>query len=212
MTDVAPIPPVPLGPVGQDLYDATAPMTYAEAETDYAWARYLAALGVLLDEIAALVRDDDAGNPGWTALASPLRCPLPWLRVLARWAGLRRPDRYTEAELRSLIGPHAPGLWRGTRARLLDGVQRYLTPDGALYFEERADGDAYKLRIFTYAYDTLNEAAIRSELEAAIPAGLLLDYQVRAGQTYALLRARRATYAAAKAAYATYDVMRTSVT
>ena len=73
------------------------------------------------------------------------------------------------------------------------------------YFEERADGDPYKLRIFTYTYDTLDEDAIRAELAVSIPAGLVLEYEVRVGQTYHMLRDSVATYDEMKATFPTYD-------
>lgn len=190
--------------VGQDLYDAVEPLTYADESLGWPLANFLSSLGLMLDEEARLVRTDDDGNDGWSAFADPQRCPANYLYTLAQWAGVRYPRRTSVDDLRALIGPRAPGLWRGTKAALIASVQRYLTPGGALYFEERADGDAYKLRIYTYTYDTVDETAIRNELAAGVPAGLVLDYEVREGQTYAMLRDSVDTYADLKATYATY--------
>jgi hypothetical protein len=119
-------PPVPLGDTGRDLYAATPGVSYADAENGWAWANYCAALSYLLDVIAEMARDDADGNEGWTALASPTRCPPEWLRVLAQWAGVHRWDSMTPADLRTLIGPRAPGLWRGTKAAMLDAAERFL--------------------------------------------------------------------------------------
>ena len=80
-------------------------------------------------------------------------------------------------------------------------------PESMIYFEERADGDAYRIRIFTYEHWTLDEDAIRTELLNQIPAGLLLDYEVRVGQTYGMVRDTHPTYTDVKAAYATYADM-----
>ena len=190
--------------VGADLYEAVEPLTWADESLGWPLALYLDAVGLILDEIAVLVRTDDLGNDGWSAFADPTRCPASFLYTLAQWAGVRYPRRMSEADLRVLIGPHAPGVWRGTKAAILAGIQRYLTPGGAIYFEERADGDPYKLRIFTYGFDTLDEQAIRTELLNEIPAGLIVDYEVREGQTYSMLRDRVADYAEVKSTYATY--------
>lgn len=190
--------------VGADLYGALEPLTYADAALGWPLARFVSAIGVILEDTAVLVRSDDEGNDGWSAFADPNRCPDAYLYTLAQWAGVRYPRRMALADLRALIGPHAPGVWRGTKAAILAAVQRWMTPGGALYFEERADGDPYKLRIFTYTFDTLNQAAIETELSSVVPAGLILDYEVREGQTYGQLRDSMTDYAEVKATYATY--------
>jgi hypothetical protein len=190
--------------VGSDLYAALEPMAYADAALGWPLARYLSSIGLILEDTAALVRVDDQGNDGWSAFADPQRCPDSYLYTLAQWAGVRYPRRMSLTDLRALIGPHAPGLWRGTKSAILAAVQRWLTPGGVLYFEERADGDPYKLRIFSYTFDTLDQAAIEAELFNVIPAGLILDYEVREGQTYGQLRDSMATYADVKATYPTY--------
>jgi hypothetical protein len=194
----------PMNTVGQDLYDDLVPVAWDDANQGWALANYCSAIGVILEEIALLVRADDEGNDGWSAFADPQRCPTSFLYTLAQWAGVRYPRRMSEADLRALIGPHAPGVWRGTKDAILASVKRYLSPDGALFFEERADGNAYHLRIFTYTYDTLDETAIRNELLNVVPAGLILDYEVRDGQSYDMVRARFQSYAELKATYATY--------
>lgn len=201
--------------VGADLYEALAPLTFDDEARGWALAHYCDAIGLVLEEVATLVRTDDDGNEGWTAFADPDRCPEGYLRTLAQWAGIRWPNRVAPADLRALIGGKGSGLWRGTRSALIAAVRRYMTEGGSLYFEERADGDPYKVRIFTYGYDTLDEAAIRQELLLNLPAGLLLVYEVRIGQTYGMARDRTdtlaaPTYADAKAVYATYDAAHTA--
>ena len=193
--------------VGSDLYDALEPLTYADASLGWPLASYVSSIGLILEEIALLVRTDDAGNDGWSAFADPARCPDDFLYTLAQWAGVVYPRRMTPDALRDLIGPHAPGVWRGTRAAIFAAVQRYLSPGGAMYFEERADGDAYKLRIFTYTYDTLDEEAIRTELINDVPAGLIVDYEVREGQTYGMALEVTGTYDVMKTTYDNYGDM-----
>jgi hypothetical protein len=181
-----------LGETGRDLYAATPTMARLDPANDDAWAKYLAALSELLDPIAVMVRDDAEGNPGWTAMASPSRCPEPWLRVLAQWAGIRRWDALDSPDLRALIGPRAPGLWRGTRQAMIAAVRRFYPPNefdpAWIYFEERADGEPYKLRVFTFDFIDHDVEGVRQALEQATPAGIQLVYELRHGQTWGMLR------------------------
>lgn len=184
--------PLELGITGVDLYDATRPAAYADPENGYPWRRFVGALSLLLDPVAGVCRSLD-GRERWTQLADPWRCPPAWLRVLAQWAGIRRPDAMTEEELRELIATGGPGFWRGTTANMIAAARRFLPPGMAdlyLYFEERADGQAYHLRVFTYTFIEHDEQQVRAALEAAKPAGLVLDYQVRRGQNWNMLRTR----------------------
>jgi hypothetical protein len=197
--------------VGADLYDSVGPLTYSDEALGWPLANYVDAIGIILDDIAGLVRTDDEGNDGWSAFADPMRCPDAFLVTLAQWAGVRYPRRMGTEDLRALIGPHAPGLWRGTKQALLDTVARYLTPGGSMYFEERADGNPYLLRIHTYAYDTLDAAALETELLTHVPAGLILEYAMQEGLSYAELRNQAATYAAMRAMFDTYYAVVTYV-
>lgn len=192
--------------VGTDLYLALAPLTYDDAALGYPLAHYLSASGLILEDIALLVRAGADGD-GWSAFADPQRCPEDFLYTLAQWAGVRYPRRMSADDLRAVIGPRAPGPWRGTRQALLASVRRYLTDDGTIYLEEFADGDPYKLRVFTYSFNTRDEEAIRHELHTNVPAGLIVLYEVRDGQTYNMVRARAANYTQLKAMYATYQDM-----
>ena len=196
--------------VGADLYAALGPLTEDDESVGWALATYLDANGLMLEDVAALVRADAEGHEGWTAFADPSRCPDSFLYTLAVWAGVTYPRRMSKDDLRKLIGPHAPGVWRGTKGAILAGIQRYLAAGADIYFEERADGDPYKLRIFTYTWSTLDETAIRNELLHDIPAGLVVDYQLRSGQSYAQALEATGTYADMKATYATYADMRTA--
>ena len=90
------------------------------------------ALGLILEEIAEIVRADEQGNDGWSAFADPLRCPERWLYTLSQWAGVRYPRRMASGDLRALIDGRAPGVWRGTKTAILAAVDRYLTADGAI--------------------------------------------------------------------------------
>lgn len=196
---------------GEDLYEGTHPAAFADSETGGAWAKLCDALGELLDPIAEITRPDDGSEP-WIVLASPERCPTDWLRVLAQWAGIRRPDAMSEADLRELIGRGGPGMWRGTRQAMIAAARRFLPPgtaDHLLYFQERADfgagtDPAYCLRVFTYTFVDHDPEEVRAALEAAKPAGIILDYQIRRGQAWFMLRNRQPTWAAVNEAYSSW--------
>jgi Phage tail protein (Tail_P2_I) len=197
-----------MGETGRDLYAATPALARLDPDNDYGWAKYLAALSELLDVIAVMVRDDADGNEGWTALASPSRCPEPFLRVLAQWAGIRRWDALDPPDLRALIGPRAPGLWRGTREAMIAAVRRFYPPGqfdpSWIYFEERADGDPYLLRVFTFDFIDHDAAGVAAALQANKPAGLNLIYEVRHGQTWGMLRDSGLTWGQLEDAYGTW--------
>jgi hypothetical protein len=208
-----------VGNTGGEMRDNTRAAAWADPEHGYAWANLLGALSYLLDPLADVTRPPD--NSGrWTVLASPRRCPPQWLPVLAQWAGVRRPEALTPDELRDLIGPTAPGLWRGTRAAMIAAVRRFFPPgfeaDRFLYFEERArvtgneQLDAYALRVFTYSFvEGVDEEAVRDALAHAKPAGLFpFIYEVRQGQMWAMLNERMSSWAEVRDSYATWDDVR----
>jgi phage tail-like protein len=201
-------PPFELGTTGAEIYRNTRPATWAETVTDYAWARFVWALSELLDPVASVTRPED-GSLSWTVLADPHRVPEPWLRVLAQWAGVRRPDAFTPEQLRELIAAGGPGFWRGTRRGITAAIAHLLPPGAPIYFEERADGEAYKIRIFTYTFSGGDEAAIRAAIHHQMPAGLFpFIYEVRVGQTWAMLNARKANWGEVRAQYANwYEVL-----
>jgi len=195
---------------GDDLYNGTYPAAFADEDNDYAWQQFMAALALLLDPIAQVTRPDDGSEP-WTVLASPFRCPTIWLPVLAQWAGIRRPDVMSEEDLRELIAQGGPGYHRGTREAMMAAIRRFLppdTPDNLITFDERADGDPYFLRVFTYTFVEHDPDLVRQALEAAKPAGLNLDYQVRVGQTWGMLNDGWDSWGDVKAGYPSwYEVL-----
>jgi hypothetical protein len=195
---------------GDDLYDGTYPAAFADEDNDNTWLVFCAALSELLDPIAEITRPDDGSDP-WIVLASPWRCPSDWLNVLAQWAGVRRPDVMAEADLRTLIGRGGPGFTRGTKAAMIAAIRRFLppdTPESLITFIERAGGDPYALTVFTYSFVEHDAALVRQALEQAKPAGLNLDYQVRVGQTWGMLKATSDSWGDVLADYPTWgDVL-----
>lgn len=173
-----------LGLTGRDLLAHTFPLAYADEEhTEYAWTKFMAGLAELLDVVARVVRPGygtgnvPARHPGWLShasmphqenkryerwnkLAGPHVCPIEWLPILSQWAGIppRQYHTMTEQDVRELIGPHAPGMWRGTRAGLIWSIKRFLTEGSPVFFEERAVAGVppihqpYLLRVFVFGY------------------------------------------------------------
>jgi hypothetical protein len=191
---------------GDELFAGTYPAAFADSENGYAWQLFCDALSELLDPIAQVTRPDD-GTEQWVVLASPYRCPTDWLKVLAQWAGIRRPDAMSEPELRDLIANGGPGFHRGTKSAMIAAIRRYLppdTPDNLITFDEQADGDPYLLRVFTYTFTPHNPALVLQALESAKPAGLTLVYEVREGQTWGMLNANWPSWGEVLAGYPTW--------
>ena len=191
---------------GDDLYEGTYPAAFADSDNANAWLAFCTALAELLDPIAEITRPDDGSDP-WIVLASPMRCPSDWLNVLAQWAGVRRPDTMSEADLRALIASGGPGFTRGTKAAMIAAVRRFLppgTPDFLITFDERAGGDPYALSVFTYSFVPHDPVLVRAALEQAKPAGLVLDYEVRVGQTWGMLNDANSSWGDALARYPTW--------
>jgi hypothetical protein len=98
-------------------------------------------------------------------------------------------------------------MWRGTKAAMIDAVARHFPPGtaaSAIYFEERADGDPYQLRVFTYEYVEHDPVVVERDLRAAKPAGLNLIYERRVGQTWAMLNERKASWDQVRTDYANW--------
>jgi hypothetical protein len=197
-----------MGTTAAEIYSNMLPAQYAEEETDYALARFLDALSHLLDPVADVTRPP----PAWDKLASPYRCPPQWLPVLAQWAGVSRADAYTNDQdgLRDLLATGGPAFWRGTRKYFIAQVRRWYAPDWQtdppLFFQERADGDPYRLRMFIYRWVELtDEVALRRRLWEIKPAGLQpIEFEIRDGQIWWQARNCGHTYWQIHAAFANW--------
>jgi hypothetical protein len=117
----------------------------------------------------------------------------------------------SETDLRTLIDGGGPGFQRGTKAAMIAAIRRFLppgTPDYLITFDERANGDPYALSVFTYSFVEHDEALVRQALEQAKPAGLILDYEVRVGQTWGMLNQHMPSWGDTVVNYASwYELM-----
>ena len=141
-----------LTPLAESLYEQLRPLQFDEPAQGYALARYVASLATLLDPIQEIADDDEQGHVGWQIAADPELCPDWMLGWLAMWAGVS-PAQRTEAETRYLIA-NSPARVRGTQQAMIAAAQQLLTGGKNVYFEERADGNAYQLVVFTWQVES----------------------------------------------------------
>jgi hypothetical protein len=199
-----------LQPAAQELYDKLEPFQYDEANHDYALAKFCSAVGSILEEIESYVRDGADGEPGWSILLDINRAPLKGLAWLAQFVGVTLvPQLPTETQAQYDARSRArilstDGWRRGTPDSLRGAAAQWLTGTKTVIFRERWP-DAYSLTVVTYTSQTPDQAKVLASLLEQKPAGLVLTYNVLAGQDYQSLYANHATYQNVFTSYATYQ-------
>jgi hypothetical protein len=167
-----------------------------DAAAGYPLLRLLDGVGSLLQPIVDLVGDSPDGRVGWSDALDVQNTPDRWW--LAQFLGVQSDDPT------AILG-HA-GWRRGTPAAVRAAIQNVLVGAKHVEFFER-DGGAYRLTVRTYAVETPSRAAVVAVLDQAVPAGILVDYQVIGGATYAELSNEFATYADLSAQFDSYADM-----
>jgi hypothetical protein len=222
---------------GQLLYDELGPITAGDEQLGYPLLRFCDAIaGRLLQAVDDLCRDTDDG-PGWSQLLDPDRVPTEGITWLAQFVGTQIDPAATEDAQRAQILAES-GFARGTPAAIIAAAQRYLTGAQTIQLVERDANDPYLLTVVVYgsqvvgqsygdlsheyatyalldgAFPTYADFASGADelavaLEAAKPAGLVLNLVVGVGQTYAQLSAETwgSTYSATTSHYGTYSAM-----
>lgn len=199
-----------LGSLAQRLYDQLQPLAYADEANGWALAIFLGALGdTLFQEIEDYADDTDTAV-GWSVMVDIDNAPdkaLPWL---AQLVGVNLKSGLTAVDQRQQIRDLAN--WkRGTVQAMHDSPKPYLTGGQTVVFRERYDEanpgvDApYHLTVITYTPETPDPIAVLGAILEQKPAGLVLHYQVNAGQDYQSLRTNYASYSAVNAAYSSYN-------
>jgi hypothetical protein len=157
----------------------------------------LGALGIAFGEAHDLARDPDQ-------LSDPARIPIAHLPWLAQWAGVTIPDGTPEAQARALV-TSPPAFRRGTVGALIDAVRVHHPAPKRLEILERADGNAHRLGVFTYASQTTDEAVTRNDIESQTPAWITLVYGNYPGWAIGVMEREYAgqTIAALEAAFST---------
>lgn len=193
-----------LEPAADELYAAVEPLQYAEAQYDYPLAKLCQAAGLMVDPVDSLVRDTAAG-PGWSVLLDVNRAPLAGLPWLAQFVGVTIPDGLDQLSQRQLI-QQTGGFRRGSPGALVGAAQQHLTGNRSVFLYER-DTSPYHLTVVTYTSETPDEAVVAAALQAAKPAGLILDYQVHPGQDWQQLIDAYATWQDVIDAYSTWQAV-----
>lgn len=196
----------------QRLYDALAPLQFAEAELDYPLAKYIAALGKMFQIVEDYSRDqliDDDFAPGWSQLLDLARAPseaLPWL---GQFIGVPVTLGLTDAQQREQIV--AVGGWnRGTPATIAAAAGLYLTGNKTVVFRERSpiacpSEPAYGLEIVTYLDETPDPVATEAAIRAQKPAGIVLLYQALTGQDFESLYENHPDFDSVYTTYTTFQ-------
>lgn len=136
-----------------------------------------------------------------TALATlfdPDQTPSSWIPWIAQLAGVDLVDVDTDTHRRRKI-KEAPQRLRGTREALRAAARRYMTGDRIVTIVERrtsadtADPDHVWVR--TYDPETPDPQRVEKALDRAKPAGIVVDYESRVGQTWSDVIDRFATWA-----------------
>lgn len=184
-----------------ELYSALAPgQIRAEPELPDGddTLRLCVALATGLDRWADIV------NENWDLVLDAERTPTYALDYTAQFGGVAIKPRWTEAEKRAAIT--APTAFaRGTPAAIVGAIQETLIGSKQVLMIERVNGEAYQLFIRTLAGDTPDEDFTRSVAEAAVPGGILLDYDIFTGQTFSTLDASFSSFNAVDAEYDSFD-------
>jgi hypothetical protein len=161
---------------------------------------YLRAIASMWDEVALYAFDYDTADErfeGWTILFDPDRCPAPALPHLAQYRGENLPIGLSEAAQREWI-KDAPNQTRGTPRAVFEAAQRRLTGGRLVSMLERAGGVVDKVQIVTYTSQTPDPTSTQADILSVLPADVILEYLVQAGQNWTQVKATYATWNAAK--------------
>lgn len=232
------VPPGSVHPDTWELWNATRAADEAGGTTDesldWPWLRFLDGIGQILGRVTDLADDDQStGDPGWSILLDPTRCPtyaLPWL---AQFVGVRfAVADNTDAAQRSAI-LNKQGFARGTPGALQAAIAPYLAGAGTMAIINERDTSAYHLTVTvvasqtgdafyytlsaeyptyadftadvpTYADITFPVSTLTAAVEAATPGALIVDVRIVSSEPYSELTSEFATYTDFTAALPTY--------
>jgi len=166
---------------------------------------YVSAIASMWDQVEIFIEDDpDNDVVAWQALLDVDIAPLIALPWLAQCVGERLPVGMDEESARNWIRL-APNWIRGTPAGIVAAVKRHLTGTQTVQFAERMklDGtpDDDTIAIVTYAEETPNQEAVLQALRRNVPADIVIEYDVIAQATWALVQAGMADWAELQSTY-----------
>lgn len=190
-------------------YAELEPLQYDEPLTGWALLLYVASISEMFQEVKDLAGDiviDGKTIPGWSVVVDLDRTPNKALGWLAQFVGVTIRSGLSDPDQRAWIRS-TDGWKRGTRASMVGALTPYLTRTKTVLFRERY-GSAYKLMVVTRWFETPDPVAAYQALLTQKPGGIVLDYHTINGRDYQEVKDDNASYAAAKANYGNYDIMR----
>lgn len=196
-----------VGETTEDIYGALGALAIGDEARDWPLLRFVDAICQAAFERIHELAADRGEQPGWQAILDPSASPayaLPWL---AQFVGARLTPDMDEAGQREAIS-HPEGFARGTRAAMIQAVQRQLSDTKSVDIQERFGGDAYALWVRTLASETPYVAKAREAILSQKPIGLVLDFDVQGGQTWAAFEAGVTDWTDAGADYPDWDQVR----
>lgn len=160
---------------GELLYQRALPVFDQDENYGFIGKFLCNAIMAMLQELDQIVLDSPT-HPGWCSLLDPKVCPPAWLPWCAQLYGVTLTPGATIGRQREEIG-ELPPQNRGTRNSLIAAVQSTLTGNKNIFFNERAEGKAYRLTVVTPTAETPSEAATLRALKEQLPAGINLFYE-----------------------------------
>lgn len=175
-----------------------------DADRGYPLREYCYAIGEMFSEVEVLAREDDDGNPPWSALMDVDRAPATALPWLAQLAGVELVKGLSDADTRAFIKA-AQARNRGTRQSIIDAAKLFLTGTKFVDLVER-DGSAYRLTVITNENETPDALQVERAIRKVKPAGIVLNYAL-VNLPYSELDSTYTTYTATDSAFVSYDDM-----
>lgn len=173
-----------------------------DADRGYPLREYCYAIGEMFSEVEVLAREDDDGNPPWSALMDVDRAPATALPWLAQLAGVELVKGLSDADTRAFIKA-AQARNRGTRQSIIDAAKLFLTGTKYVDVVER-DGSPYRLTLTTSVGETPDALKVERAVRKVKPAGIVLNYDLL-DLSYTALDTAYGTYADMDSAFVTYE-------
>src|SRR5215472_11899420 len=116
----------PVSPFTQRVYDRITPLEWDEPDQAWAFLFYVQGISIMWDQIDELASDGPNGEPGWSILLDPNRCPDYALDWLGQFVGVQLSDSLTRQEKIDLIMARL-GFQRGTPNSMIAAAKHTLT-------------------------------------------------------------------------------------
>jgi len=198
-----------VGSVAEEIYESLSPISTDDPNNGWALLRLISAIAdPTMQWTNDLVRDTDAGT-GWSTIMDLDQAPADVLPWLAQFVGVDTSDDL-DVESQRLRIRETAGFQRGTRSSVEGAARQYLSGSRTVLVSER-DTSPYHLTVTTFAAETPEPSKVGAALEAAKPAGLVLEFVVSSGASYGALKATGLTYRQLQALYSTPKVMKLAV-